>query len=83
MYTCIHESHESKLQFVSRIEFILSKLSNFLFMYPGSAMFGTGHLSGCSTESSDVPSAVIYMRRQRPLELYRRHGGLFSSFVST
>ena len=32
----LHELHESKLPFVSRIEFIRSKLSNFLLMYPGS-----------------------------------------------
>ena len=30
----LHELHESKFLFVSRIEFIRSKLSNFLLMYP-------------------------------------------------
>ena len=32
----LHELHESKLSFVSRIEFFHSKLSIFLLMYPGS-----------------------------------------------
>ena len=32
----LHELHEWKLSFVSRIEFFRSKLSNFLLMYPGS-----------------------------------------------
>ena len=32
----LHESPESKFPFVSRIEFIRSKLSNFLLMYTGS-----------------------------------------------
>ena len=32
----LYALHESKFPFVSRIEFIRSKLSNFLLMYPGS-----------------------------------------------
>ena len=32
----LHELDESKFPFVSRIEFIRSKLSIFLLMYPGS-----------------------------------------------
>ena len=32
----LHELHESKVSFVTHVEFIRSKLSNFLLTYPGS-----------------------------------------------
>ena len=42
----LHELHESKFPFVSRIEFIRSKHSNFLLMYTGS-LGGGGGGGGC------------------------------------
>ena len=48
----LHELHKPKFSFVSRIEFIRSKFSNFLLMYPGSAsgrLYRPGSLVECWT----------------------------------
>ena len=63
----LHELHESKFPFVSRIEFIRSKLSNFLLMYSGSlsllthqgtpeAAFGFSRLVTLTPKPASMPT---------------------------
>ena len=62
----LHELHESKLLFVSRIEFIRSKLSNFPAHVPGSpCAAGTGGFRG--RPAGGGRSACLCARATRPV----------------